>query len=94
MAALRRQHLDNGRAFGAYLLAAAARRTEPRASIARYAVGTWLRWLLARPPRRLARRETVPMPLLLAELGGAARAPWAWAAARRRDREIGRADER
>lgn len=91
MIVLRRQHYENGRAFGAYLLTALRRGTVPRASVVRYALGTWLRWLAGRIVRRLARREPLPMSLLLAELWGAVHSPVAWSAARWSDRRIRRA---
>lgn len=90
LAGLGRQHYDNGRAFGVYLLKVLREGRIPRRTTAWYALRTWLAWLLARPFHRLRRRELLPMPLLLAELWGACHAPWAYLATRRRDRALRR----
>jgi len=88
--ALRRQHYDNGRGFGVFLLTIFARGDIPRRTTAWYALRVWLGWLVGRVFRRLRRCELLPMPLLLAELRGAAHAPWAFFATYRRDRSIRR----
>lgn len=90
VAALRRQHYDNGRAFGVYLLTIFGRGAIPRRTTAWYAMRIWLGWLVGRVVRRFMRRELLPMPLLLAELWGATHAPWAWLATYRNDRTLRR----
>lgn len=90
LGALRRQHYDNGRAFGVYLLKVFRRGAIPRRTTAWYALRTWLSWLVGRVYHRFRRRELLPMPLLLAELWGAAHAPWAYLATYRSDRAIRR----
>ena len=86
-AALGRQLTDNGRAFGVYLLTRA--RHEPsRLGVLRYAVGTWLRWLVMRVPRRLLRRESMPLPLQAREWLGVLQAPFAWIATYRNDARV------
>jgi glycosyltransferase involved in cell wall biosynthesis len=96
LAALRRQLGDNGRAFGVYLITRwfeAGRRSVgvSRGAVSRYAIGTWLGWLVGRVVRRLLRREFLSLPLQAAELRGALEAPGAYWATRRRDRRL-RAD--
>jgi glycosyltransferase involved in cell wall biosynthesis len=86
--ALRNQLRDNGRAFGVFLLTRWWRHERPRRAVVRYAVGTWLRWLALRIPRRFLRREKMPIPLQLSELRGVLEAPWAWLATYRRDRLV------
>jgi glycosyltransferase involved in cell wall biosynthesis len=88
LAALGRQLRDNGRAFGVYLLTRWARHERPRRAVVRYAVGTWLAWLLLRVPRRLLGRELMPLGLQAWELRGALEAPWAWRATYRSDRRL------
>ena len=90
MHALRRQLRDNGRAFGVYLLTRWSRHEERRLDVARYAFGTWLQWMVRRVPRRLLRREKLPIPLQLQEWLGAASAPWAWFVTNRHDRDLRR----
>lgn len=95
-AALRRQLGDNGRAFGVYLITRwleGSRRSGgvSRGAVSRYAIRTWLGWLVGRVVRRLFRREVLSLPLQAAELRGALEAPWATWATRRRDRRV-RAD--
>jgi len=87
---LRRQHYDNGRAFGVYLLKILRRGAIPRRTTAWYGLRSWLTWLVGRIYHRLRRRELLPMPLLLAELWGAVHAPWAFIATSRNDRQIRR----
>jgi glycosyltransferase involved in cell wall biosynthesis len=89
LAALRRQHADNGRAFGVYLLTILRTGTVGRLATVRYGLGTWFRWLVSRIIGRLRGREPLPMTLLLAELGGALTAPWAYLATHYRDRRLG-----
>jgi glycosyltransferase involved in cell wall biosynthesis len=86
MAGLRRQHYDSGRAFGVYLLTILRRGDIPRRTTLWYSIRVWLSWLVGRVIRRFRRRELLPMPLLLAELWGAAHAPWAYLATQRSDR--------
>ncbi len=88
MRALRRQLRDNGRAFGVFLLSRTQRGAHTRGAVARYAVGTWLRWMLGRIPRRLQRRERLPIPLQLEELLGVTEAPAAWRATYAHDRRL------
>ncbi len=88
--ALWRQHYDNGRAFGVYLLTIFGRGAIPRRTTVWYALRIWLSWLVGRVYRRFRRRELLPMPLLLAELWGAAHAPWAFLATYRSDRALRR----
>ena len=90
MHALRRQLRDNGRAFGVYLLTRWSRQDERRLHVARYAFGTWLPWMVRRVPRRLLRREKLPIPLQLQEWLGAASAPWVWFVTYRHDRDLRR----
>ena len=78
MQALRRQLRDNGRAFGVFLLSRWRRHERPRAPVIRYAVGTWLAWLIRRVPARLRKRERLPIPLQMEELIGLVQSPWAW----------------
>jgi glycosyltransferase involved in cell wall biosynthesis len=89
LAALRRQHRDNGRGFGCYLIAVLRRGDIPRLATAAFAL-SWLRWLVGRIVARFRQRERVAAPLWLAELLGAAQAPWATFAARRSDRSLRR----
>ncbi|MEP7382685.1 MAG: glycosyltransferase [Gemmatimonadota bacterium] len=91
MAALRRQLRDNGRAFGVYLLTRWRLGLHSPRVVLRYAVGTWLGWMLGRIPRRLRRRERLPLPLQLEEWIGAVQAPWAWRATYAHDRRVRRA---
>jgi glycosyltransferase involved in cell wall biosynthesis len=86
MAALRRQLTDNGRAFGVYLLTRL--RLEPPLTVVRYALGTWIWWMVLRVPRRFLRREKMPLPLQVPEWLGLLQAPFAWLATRRYDRRI------
>ncbi len=90
LAALRRQHYDNGRAFGVYLLKIFARGAIPRHTTAWYALRVWLSWLVGRVYHRFRRRELLPMRLLLAELWGAMHAPWAFISTYRSDRAVRR----
>lgn len=93
MSALRRQLADNGCAFGVFLLTRIARHERPRRAVLRYAIGTWLWWLLLRIPRWLLRRERLPLLLQAAELRGVVQAPWAWYASYRDDRRLRRHDD-
>lgn len=88
MRALRRQLRDNGRAFGVFLLTRWRQGTHPPREIARYALGTWIWWMLCRIPRRLRGRERLPLPLQLEEWIGAAQALWAWRATYAHDRRL------
>lgn len=88
MRALRRQLRDNGRAFGVFLLSRTQRGAHTRGAVARYALGTWLWWMLGRIPRRLQRRERLPIPLQLEELLGVAEAPGAWRETYAHDRRL------
>jgi len=88
MQALRRQLRDNGRAFGVYLLSRWSRHERPRSAVARYAAGTWLAWMIGRIPRRLLKRERLPLPLQAEEWLGAVQAPWAWRATLANDRRL------
>ena len=88
MRALKRQLRDNGRAFGVYLISRARLGAHPPFAVPRYAVGTWIRWMLGRIPRRFRRREKLPLPLQLEELLGAAEAPWAWRETYAHDRRL------
>ncbi len=89
MAALRRQHYDNGRAFGVYLLTLFRRGAIPRRLTAWYALRIWLAWLVGRLFKRLAGRDTLPGGLIVAELWGACHAPWAFHARYRQARSRG-----
>lgn len=90
MAALRRQLTDNGRAFGVFLITRWRWHERPRRAVLRYFVGSWLRWMLLRIPRRLLRRERMPLDLQAAEWRGMLRAPWASVATYRSDARIRR----
>ncbi|HEY7026044.1 MAG TPA: glycosyltransferase family 2 protein [Gemmatimonadales bacterium] len=85
MLGLRRQFTDNGRAFGVYLLTIFSRGSIPRHSTVWYSIRIWLAWLLGRIVKRFARRELLPLPMLLAELWGAAQSPFAFFATYRED---------
>jgi glycosyltransferase involved in cell wall biosynthesis len=82
---LRRQFTDNGRAFGVYLLTIFKRGAIPRHTTAWYSIRIWLAWLIGRVVKRFARRELLPLPLLLAELWGAVQSPFAFLATYRED---------
>jgi len=88
MQGLRRQLRDNGRAFGVFLLTRWSRHERPRLPVVRYAVGTWLAWMIGRMPRRFRRREKLPIPLQAEEWFGALQAPWAWGATYAGDRRV------
>ena len=88
MRALRRQLRDNGRAFGVFLLSRWVRHERPRGPVARYALGTWLRWMLARIPRRFRKLERLPLRLQLEEWIGMLQSPWAWRATMASDRRV------
>ncbi len=88
MPALRRQLRDNGRAFGVFLLTRWRLGVHPPRVVLRYAVGTWLAWMLGRLPRRLRKRERMPVSLQLEEWIGAVQAPWAWRATYAHDRRV------
>lgn len=94
MQALKRQHYDNGRAFGVYLLTILRRGEIPRHVTLWYAMRIWLTWYLGRLVKRMRKRDTLPVPLIVSELWGACHAPWAYFAtykqARSRDRTFGR----
>ena len=85
--ALRRQHRDNGRGFGAYLITVFVRGAVSRRVTLAHTL-RWLRWLVGRGLRRLRRREQLPGSLLLGELVGALQAPWAYWRSRRSDRAL------
>lgn len=86
---LRRQMYDNGRAYGTYLLVRFRDGKLPRRSVAAHAA-RWLAWLVGRIPRRLMRRERMPLPFVIAELWGAMHAPYAYLRTFARDRKIRR----
>lgn len=86
LGALRRQLADNGRAFAVYLLTRL--RLEPPRAVLRYALGTWILWMVLRVPRRLMRREKLPLSLQVPEWIGLLQSPFAWLATRRYDRRI------
>jgi len=86
MAGLRRQHYDNGRAFGVYLLRILRRGKLPRRTTAWYALRIWLAWLVRRLIKRMFARDPLPGPLIVAELEGALHAPWAYVATYRQAR--------
>jgi glycosyltransferase involved in cell wall biosynthesis len=91
--ALRRQLRDNGRSFGVYLLTRwhDTRRHGTglrRRAVARYAAGTWLRWMVHRVLRRLQRLDPLPLWLQAEEILGMLQAPWAWRATRRADARL------
>jgi hypothetical protein len=95
LAALHRQLRDNGRAFGAYLLSQAFPNPPRRDGVKKrrifgYAVFIWLSWMTGRVVRRLARKETLSLPLQFSEIRGVLQAPWAFLATRRSDRGIRR----
>jgi len=85
MLGLRRQLTDNGRAFGVYLLTIFKRGAIPRHNTAWYTMRIWLGWLIGRIVKRFARRELLPLPLLLAEFWGAVQSPFAFWATYRED---------
>jgi len=78
MDGLTTQIYNNGRAFGVYLLKLLRDRTVPRIAVARYAAGTWSRWLLGRWVMGLLGRHALPKRLLWAEVRGALSAPLAF----------------
>jgi glycosyltransferase involved in cell wall biosynthesis len=85
MAGLRRQMVDNGRSFGAYLLTCARNRTESPGSLVVFALLNWgYGWLL----RRLVRPGQMPRDLVLAEVAGALSSPLAYMRAVRRIRRL------
>ena len=84
---LRRQMVDNGRAFGVYLLVRLRDGRVPRGEVVRY-VARWVSWLLWRIPRRFLRREKMPIPFIVAELWGALQAPYAYVRTHARDRKV------
>ena len=86
MQGLRRQLRDNGRAFGVFLLTRWRRHERPRSPVWRYAVGTWLAWMIGRIPARLRKREKLPIPLQVEEMIGLVQSPWAWRTTYRHDR--------
>ena len=94
MEGLRRQLYDNGRAFGVYLISVLRRGAIPRHVTLWYSLRIWLLWRVGRLIKRLAKRDTLPAPLIIGELWGACHAPWAYfatyAEARARDRAFGR----
>jgi len=85
MLGLRRQLTDNGRAFGVYLLTIFKRGAIPRHNTAWYTMRIWLGWLIGRIVKRFARRELLPLPLLLAEFWGAVQSAFAFWATYRED---------
>ena len=87
MAALRRQHYDNGRAFGVFLLGILKRGEIPRRHTAWYTLRIWLAWLVRRLFSSGRQRDQLPGDLILAELRGAWHAPWAYFATRREMRQ-------
>lgn len=95
MDGLKRQHYDNGRAFGVYLLKILQRGDIPRHVTLWYSTRIWLAWYVGRLVKRMLKRDTLPAPLIVSELWGACSAPWAFVAtnaqARARDRTFGRA---
>jgi glycosyltransferase involved in cell wall biosynthesis len=84
---LRRQMRDNGRAFGVYLLARFRDGRVPKRAVAAY-LARWMSWLIFRVPRRVMRREKMPIPFLLAELWGSVHAPYAYVRTYARDRGL------
>jgi glycosyltransferase involved in cell wall biosynthesis len=82
---LQRQLYANGTGFGSYLLTCARNGTVGRLAILRFALVEWLwGWIL----KRLVRPHGLPRRLVLAELRGAIRSPFAYLAARRHVRRI------
>lgn len=94
MPALRRQLRDNGRAFGVYLLSRWAVHERPRLPVLRYAVGTWLRWLVSRVVQRLLGRDKLSIRMQAEEWRGLLAAPFAWRATYARDRQVRRHERR
>ena len=89
MAALRRQHYDNGRAFGVYLFTILRRGAIPRHVTLWYSLRIWLAWYIGRLIKRMLKRDTLPGGLIAAELWGACHAPWAYHATYRQARARG-----
>jgi glycosyltransferase involved in cell wall biosynthesis len=87
MVALRRQHYDNGRAFGVFLLGILKRGEIPRRRTVWYTLRTWLAWLVRRLVNRMRHRDSLPADLIVAELRGASHSPWAYFATQRQARE-------
>ncbi len=93
-AALRRQLRDNGRSFGVYLMTRWNEATPDgrsglgRFQVARYATGTWLRWMGGRVVRRFQKQEPLPLWLQAEEIWGMLTAPWAYTATRRSDARL------
>ena len=84
---LRQQLYGDGRAFGVYLLKIWRHRSVPRRSALRYALVDWLgAGLLGQLVEATAKRDRLSIRLALAELWGAAHAPWVAAIAHRADR--------
>ncbi|MGH2521106.1 MAG: glycosyltransferase [Anaerolineales bacterium] len=80
MPGLRHQLYNNGRSFGVYLIKVWRSRSLDRRVVARYALGWFGGWVLARFIKGLLWLERFPLPLLWAELWGACSAPWAYTA--------------
>lgn len=89
MKALRRQHYDNGRAFGVYLLTILRRGAIPRHVTLWYSLRIWLAWYVGRLIKRMLKRDTLSGGLIVAELWGACHAPWAYHATYRQARARG-----
>ncbi|MGQ0641089.1 MAG: glycosyltransferase [Gemmatimonadaceae bacterium] len=87
MTALQRQHYDNGRSFGVYLIGILRRGDIPRIATAWYALRIWLLWLVRRFVNRMRGRDPLPGPLIAAELRGTLHAPWAYFATKRQARD-------
>ncbi len=88
MGALQRQLNDNGRAFGVYLLQRWRAAPGQRGAVVRYALGTWLAWMVGRFLNTLRRRERLPLRMQSAEWTGALRAPFAWRETYAHDRAL------
>jgi glycosyltransferase involved in cell wall biosynthesis len=78
LGALRRQLYCNGVAYGVYLLKVWLTHSVARRSVAGYGAHWVSYWLFGRLVRRLVGGERLPLNLILAELWGAAQAPFAF----------------
>jgi GT2 family glycosyltransferase len=81
---------NDGRSFAVYLRKLWRTRTVPRWTVLRFAVGSWGSWLMGRVLKGLLGRHRLPLPLLWAELSGAASGLRAYRATYRNDDELRR----
>ena len=85
---LRQLFYNDGRSFAVYLRKLWRTRTVPRWTLLRYAVVNWGGWLIGRILKGLLGRHGLPLPLLWAELSGAASGLRAYRATYRNDTQL------